>query len=123
MQLQLDRFMSRILFVPPPAETPAENTDRAERAFSLALVFSGVRCILQYVVLPFILPLVGIAGDFAIHISIGINVAAIFAIFYSLRRFWAVGYQHRWRYLPIALVALTLLVVFLAMDVHAILSA
>jgi ABC-type long-subunit fatty acid transport system fused permease/ATPase subunit len=122
MQYQLDRFISRILFVPPPAEAETQNTDRAERAFNLALVFSGVRCILQYVVLPFVLPVVGIAGDFAVHISIVINVAAIIAIIYSLRRFWMVGYRHRWRYLPIALTALVLLVAFLVLDINAILN-
>lgn len=122
MQYQLDRFISRILFVPPPAQAETPTADKAQRTFSLALVFSGVRCILQYVVLPFVLPLVGIAGDFAVHISIVINVAAIFAIIYSLRRFWMVGYRHRWRYLPIALTALVLLVAFLVLDIHMILT-
>lgn len=122
MQYRLDRFVSRILFVPAPADAETQSADKAERAFSLALLFSGVRCILQYVVLPFILPLIGIAGDFAVHISIVINVAAIFAIIYSLRRFWRIGYQHRWRYLPVAVTALILLVAFLALDIHAIVN-
>lgn len=121
----LDRLVGRLLLVeapalPKPVETApaATNTERnAERAFSLSLLFSGVRCILQYVVLPFILPLVGIAGEFSIYISLVINVAAIAAILYSLRTFWRIGYKYRLQYLPVALTALVLLTAFIVLDI------
>lgn len=123
----LDRLVGRLLLVDAPAiqkpaepepETAAAATERnAERAFSLSLVFSGVRCILQYVALPFILPLVGIAGEFSVIISLTINVAAIAAILYSLRTFWRIGYKYRLQYLPVAVTALVLLVSFIVLDV------
>lgn len=118
----LDRFMGRLLFVDTPAAPatrPAQD-DRAERAFGFSLVFSGIRCILQYAILPFILPILGVTLDAAAPISLVINLIAIVLIIYSLRRFWKIGYRHRWRYLPVALTALTLLVAFIALDVHVI---
>lgn len=115
---RFDNLMSRLLFVTPEATSaPAETADDAERAFSFALLFSGVRCIIMYVVLPFILPIIGIAGNFGLAIDIVINVVAIGAIFYSLRRFWQVDYKRKWQYLPVALVALFLLIAFIALDV------
>jgi len=99
------------------------QTQQAERAFSFALLFSGVRCILMYVVLPFILPIIGVAGDFGLYIDIVINVVAIGAIFYSLRRFWIVDYKYKWQYLGVAVVALAVLVAFIALDVSTLIQA
>ena len=39
------------------------------------------------------------------------------SIFLSLRRFWTIGYKHRWSYLVVALAALTLLIAFTAYDI------
>lgn len=118
----LDRFVGRLLFVETPA-APAIRPDkdqRSERAFGFSLVFSGIRCILQYAILPFVLPVLGVTMEAATPISLGINLLAIVLIVYSLRRFWKVGYRHRWRYLPVALTALVLLVAFIALDLHVI---
>jgi hypothetical protein len=117
----LDRMIARILFVTPREQTAEQNTNptqAAERVFSLSLMFSGVRCILMYVVLPFVLPLLGVAGDFAIQFDIAINLIAIGAIIYSLRRFWIVDYHRKWAYLVVAVVALAVLTSFIALDVQ-----
>ncbi len=135
VQNRLDTLISRVLFVSPDApatsvpESPADaqtikdnDTRRAEGAFSFALVFSGVRCILMYVVMPFILPIIGIAGTGAAYLDLGINTIAIGAIIYSLRRFWAVDYKYKWQYLPVAVVALAILSAFMLLDVQTLLS-
>lgn len=120
---RFDNLMSRLLFVTPEATiAPAETADDAERAFSFALLFSGVRCIIMYAILPFVLPLIGIAGNFGVGIDIVINLVAIGAIFYSLRRFWQVDYKRKWQYLPVALVALFLLIAFIVLDVVTLLA-
>lgn len=118
----LDRFVGRLLFVETPVApaTRPDKDERSERAFGFSLVFSGIRCILQYAILPFVLPVLGVTMDAAAPISLGINLLAIVLIVYSLRRFWKVGYRHRWRYLPVALTALVLLVAFIALDLHVI---
>jgi len=115
-----DNLMSRILFIDT---TPAESLDyeqqsrQAENALTFSLMFSGVRCLLQYALLPFLLPIVGIAADATIPILLGINVIAMVSIFFSLRRFWKIGYDRRWQYLGVASVALLLLVAFTVYDI------
>jgi hypothetical protein len=121
MQASLDTVISRLLFVRPQAEQYTEATNTGEGAFSFALLFSGVRCIIMYVILPFVLPLVGIAGNFGVVLDIVINVIAIGAIIYSLRRFWTINYKRKWQYLPVALVAFVLLVAFIALDISTLL--
>lgn len=101
----------------PTSASEQGATQNAERAFSLSLLFSGVRCILQYVMLPFILPIIGIAGDFSVIISLIINTMALAGIIYSLRTFFKVNYRHKWRYVPIATVAIILLVAFMILDI------
>ena len=123
-----DGFMSRLLFIdqrgPIPAASAASHatqeaaqTRRAENALTISLLFSGFRCILQYALLPFLLPILGVAADATAPILLLINLVAMASIFLSLRRFWTIGYKHRWSYLMVALAALTLLVAFTAYDI------
>jgi hypothetical protein len=127
MQMQntlsrLDSTIARLLLVKPAVEVYEEKTtSQAENAFSFALLFSGIRCIIMYAILPFVLPLVGIAGNFGVWIDIVINLVAIGAIFYSLRRFWTINYKRKWQYLPVAIVALVLLIAFIALDISTLL--
>ena len=116
MTSRADSVMSRLLFVSPAADVTARQTRRAENVLTLSLMFSGLRCILQYVLLPFLLPIVGIAADAAAPILMLINLIAMASIFFSLRRFWTIGYKHRWGYLAVALTALTLLLAFTLHD-------
>ena len=117
-----DSVMTRLLLVKPLAPAyesayEASATRSAENALTLSLMFSGMRCILQYVLLPFLLPVVGIAADAAVPILLLINVLAMMSIYFSLRRFWTIGYAHRWRYLVVAAAALVLLVAFTIYDI------
>ena len=116
MTSRADSIMSRLLFVSPAADLTASQTRRAENALTLSLMFSGLRCLLQYVLLPFLLPIVGVAADAAVPILLLINLIAMASIFFSLRRFWTIGYKHRWSYLAVALTALTLLLAFTLHD-------
>ena len=116
MTSRADSIMSRLLLVSPAADLTASQTRRAENALTLSLMFSGLRCILQYVLLPFLLPIVGVAADAAVPVLMLINLIAMASIFFSLRRFWTIGYKHRWSYLAVALTALTLLLAFTLHD-------
>lgn len=116
---RLDHVMDRILLVNPQPITEDDGAQTAQNALSFSLLFSGVRCILQYAVLPFLLPIVGIATDAAVPILLVINILAMVSIVFSLRRFWRIRYAHRWWYLVVATVALMLLTVFLWLDINA----
>lgn len=121
MNSRADHIMSRLLLINSPSDAApkgnaAAQTRRAENALTLSLMFSGIRCILQYALLPFLLPVAGIAADATIPILLLINLLAMASIFFSLRRFWTIGYQYRWGYLAVALAALTLLLAFTLYD-------
>ncbi len=118
----IDTMIARLLFVTPAKEVYEESkTTQAENAFSFALIFSGVRCVIMYAILPFVLPLIGIAGDFGLWIDIVINLIALGAIIYSLRRFWTINYKRKWQYLPVAIVAMVLVIAFIALDISTLL--
>jgi hypothetical protein len=119
---RLDALICRILLVTPRETSPAtagQSTANAERAFNASLAFSAVRCILQYAILPFVLPIIGVVGNFAVYITMAINVLAIVAIYFSLRRFWRVNYKGKYRYGVVALIALFFLLSFLILDIVA----
>ncbi len=111
---RLDQFVGRLLFVKPLA-APTDESD-AQRAFNFSLIFTGVRCILQYVVLPFILPVVGIAADTALPLLLAINIFAVISMLFSVRRFWQINYRYKWQYFIMALVILAALTAFIAED-------
>lgn len=118
-----DEVMTRLLFIRSArdgadAGMPAGGARSAENALTYSLIFSGARCLLQYALLPFLLPIVGIAADATVPLLLLINAIAMASIFFSLRRFWTVGYAHRWRYLLVAAAALTLLAAFTLYDIR-----
>ena len=123
--LWFDRLIGRLLFAdaqPKISATHDEVAQRAERAFGASVMFSGIRCVLQYAILPFVLPLIGIAAETATPVMLAINGLAIVSIFFSLRRFWQIGYKYRWQYLIIALAALPILTAFIVLDLRTILK-
>lgn len=78
------------------AEKPAGIESRqAQRAFSLSMVVSGIRCALTYIVLPFVTPFLGLAPGVGPTLGIVIGVVAVAANAVSLSRFWRL--RHPWR--------------------------
>ena len=131
VRAQLDRLVAGVLFVRTPAqadpadagaEARAQESRKTENIFGLSLFFSGARCVLQYVVLPFVLPVIGVAGNFAIQLTLVITVIAVIAIITSLRRFWAIDYAYKWQYLGVALVGLAILFAYIFEDVRLLLG-
>jgi ABC-type iron transport system FetAB permease component len=112
---RFDSLIARLLFVRPQPESAALPKD-AERVFNTSIVLSAARCIIQYVVLPFVLPVIGVASNVAVPISLTLEGIAVVAILFSLRRFWQVRYKGRWGYLALASAALVLLTVFIVTD-------
>lgn len=116
-----EQVVQRMLFLDPPARreaSDAADSAPAERAFGLSLVFSAIRCILQYVILPFVLPVFGFASDAAVPIVLAINLVAIVAILFSVRRMWRINYKYKWQYLVVGAGALLILFVFLYADLN-----
>ena len=89
---------------------------RPERALNVAMLVSAIRCTLTYVLLPFALPLLGLAPGVGPLLGITIGTIAIAANVFSVRRFWRA--EHRWRRPVTALHAgvIVLLLVLIVLD-------
>lgn len=110
-----DVIMRRILRIgnDPGGVTAAE----ARAAFRTSILVSTVRCLLTYIVLPFIVPAVGFATGVGPAVSILISAVAIYFLVGSMRRFWRVHHAKRWHYTSLALLVGTLLIVGSVFDV------
>ena len=81
---------------PLPRTNPAPQVDPAARVFSRSILISAIRCTLSYVVLPWILPAVGIAAGVGPWIGVIISPVAIGFNIASIRRFWAADHKWKW---------------------------
>ncbi|MGH2363227.1 MAG: hypothetical protein ACRDGF_11325 [Chloroflexota bacterium] len=116
-----DALIARMLFVSPrPAQREGPDYDLvATRAFNASLLFSATRCTLMYVVLPFLLPWLGIVGKVPVLVLMACDLIALSGIVFSLRRLWRLRSPRRWQYLPLACGAVFVMATFLISDLLA----
>jgi hypothetical protein len=105
------RRLLRIPDGPPASEGPAQ------RAFSTSILVSATRCLLTYVVLPFVAPALGLAAGVGPAVGIPIGVVAIGCNILTIRRFWAADHRWRWAYTAIALTVIALLLILMVADI------
>lgn len=103
-----DKVMRRILFL--DVNAAKATPDEARKAFQTSILVATVRCLLMYIVFPFVLPALGLAAGVGPAIGLPIGIAAIVAITMSVRRFWRADHSKRWHYTVIG----TTVVVFLS---------
>jgi hypothetical protein len=84
---------------PAPAGQPVDDAT-LYRSFNRSVVISGIRCTLTYLILPYLAPLLGLAGGFGPGLGLAIGSVAIVANVFTIRRFWVA--RHRWRWLVTA---------------------
>jgi hypothetical protein len=111
--------MRRLLRIP---DGPAAPEVAAQRAFSTSIMVSATRCILTYVILPFVAPVLGFAAGVGPLIGIPIGVAAIVCNVLTIRRFWSADHRSRWAYTGLALMVIALLLVLMAKDLASVLG-
>jgi hypothetical protein len=109
-----DVAMRRLLRI-PDGHTATEGA--AQRAFSTSVLVSAVRCVLTYLVLPFLAPALGLAAGVGPAIGIPIGAVAIACNVMTIRRFWAADHRWRWAYTALALTVIALLLVLMVEDV------
>lgn len=117
-----DAVARKILRIPDVRPT-VRREEAAERLFSLAMVISGLRCTLSYVIVPFILPALGIGAlaGFGPEIGIPIGVAALFFDVKGIRRFWVANHKWRWQMSFIYLAVIGLVLYLVIADIVALL--
>lgn len=111
----LDRLVRRVLRL--PATAPKGTAADAQKAFQTSLLVATVRCLLMYIVFPFVLPAIGVASGVGPIIGIPISVAAITAITMSIRRFWRADHSKRWHYTVLGTTVICFLVYLVVHDV------
>lgn len=95
------------------APAPAVKT-RSDRYTAGYLIFVAVRCTLQYVLLPFLLPFLGLGGAISTGIATAIDLLALGLIVYNVVSLWNTSW--RWRYFALAVPMVTILLIFLYQD-------
>ena len=110
-----DRLMRRILRL--PVDAPPGTAEGARQAFQTSLLVATVRCLLMYIVFPFVLPAIGLASDVGPAIGLAISAAAIVCIVMSMRRFWRADHPLRWWNGALGGAVRCLLVVLIVVDI------
>jgi hypothetical protein len=99
------------------ADHQALDDEAARRAFSTSILISATRCLLTYIVLPFVAPALGIAADVGPGLGIAIGLVAIGSNVLTIRRFHRADHRWRWGYTAIALAVIGMLSVLMVQDV------
>jgi hypothetical protein len=115
-----DRRMRRLLRLPEDA--PRVSIFEAQRAFGKSVALSGVRCLLTYVLIPILGPLVGIAGAVGPVVGLVLGTVSIVAIVFATRRFFAADHRYRWWYAAIGGAIVVLLCVQAVIDISSLVS-
>ncbi len=105
-----------------PSRPPAAEQSEAARLFSLSIVISGTRCLLTYILFPWVLPVLGIAGGVGPAVGLTVGLVAILFNILSIRR-WRAS-NHPWR-VPLMVLnscVIVFLVVLVAIDTTALLT-
>ncbi len=115
----LDHWIAWLLRVTPPQPVFAEVAPPGERALGISMVLSATRCTLQYIILPFLLPLIGLASNLSLGIVTVLDLAALVLVTTSLRQLWKARHPRRWTFLPLAMIVVVMVAVLLWFDVQA----
>jgi hypothetical protein len=94
-----------------PSDADVKRTDRLMGG---SLLFVAIRCTLQYVLLPFVLPFMGLNSTISVGLSVIIDLIALGMIAYNIKRLWNTSW--RWRYLALSVVMVAIIAVFLYND-------
>ena len=110
-----DRFVRRLLRVGDVVDKNA--IFGARRSTTTAIVVSGVRCTITYLVIPILAPFFGFLDALDAPISIVLSSLAIVMGIRGVRRFWIADHRARWSYTAFIGVVLALLLVAIAIEV------
>lgn len=114
-QRPVDRAMRRLLGV--------KRLDRgagtgAHRAFRISVIVSAVRCLITYLAIPILVPLLSLSGWVAAPVGIALCVIAVVNGVVSVRRFWASDHAKRWVYTAFMGVVFIILAVAMVTEFH-----
>ena len=100
------------------SDRPGDAVDPEARTFSLSLMVSAVRCLVTYLVLPFVLPLIGLSDRVGPVVGLVLGLIAMAANVWSIQRFWAVDHRLKWLVTVVSSGVLILLAVLVVNDIR-----
>lgn len=95
----------------------------ARRSTTAAIVVSGIRCIITYLLIPILAPVIGITDAASAPVTMALSALAIVMGISGVRRFWIADHRARWVYTGFIAVIVVLLVVGIVLDLAAMLSS
>lgn len=110
-----DRLMRRLLRIDG---VDLREGAGAHRAFRTSVLVSAVRCLVSYVLVPLLIPVLHLAGWVGTPIGLALCVVAAVNGVVSLRRFWRADHRHRWTYTGFMLVIFAILALGLGTDLN-----
>jgi hypothetical protein len=110
-----DRLMRRTLRI-PEERRPVPESD-THRIFGVSIFLSATRCLLSYIVLPLVLPFLGLAKGVGPWLGIPIGVLALTFDVLGIRRFWMADHHQRWLFSAIYAVVGTMVLSLLIIDI------
>ena len=96
-----------------------DEEEQANRAFSISMLISAVRCTLTYVVFPWVFPAIHASNNSRIGPAIGIVVGttALLSNGFSIRRFHRSGHRWRWPVTAINVAIIVLVTILVVQDI------
>src|SRR5664280_1376144 len=110
-----DEAMCRLLRV-PDGQAPIDESE-THRIFSASIFLSALRCLLSYIVLPIVLPAIGLARGVGPVISIPIGLLALTFDYLGIRRFWLADHRQRWAFSALYAVVGGMVLALLIVDI------
>jgi hypothetical protein len=115
-----DLRMRRLLRLPEDA--PRVSIFQAQRAFGRSIAVSGIRCLLTYVFIPLVGPLLGLSDAVGPVLGLVLGTVSMIAIVVATRRFFAADHKWRWWYAAIGGTIFVLLAVQAVVDITALVT-
>jgi hypothetical protein len=115
-----ERAVRRALWIPDAAERSSAGD--VHSAFSRSMVVSALRCVLTYIILPFVAPLVGVIQGVGPVVGLALGSVAVAFNVASMRRFFVAEHRWRWAYAAIGGAVICLLAVLMAHDLSRLLG-
>ena len=103
-------------------DAPQRQDAALYRTFNRSVVVSGLRCVLTYLLLPYVTPLIGLSGGVGPVLGLTLGVVAIAANVFTIRRFWQARHRWRWLVTAVSTAAIALLVLMAGRDLAVLVS-
>lgn len=80
------------------------------------MALSALRCLVSYIVLPVVAPLLGVTAGVGPALGIPIGVVALVFDVRGIRRFWLADHRWRWAMTALYLVVMAMVASFIVID-------